>query len=152
MIYRLNGVNLEFKIKTIYFFKHIHNFADTLIIIETNEVSKAIEDKYTHNEQIYFEYKNILFNTEQLSNGWVMNEGIREQTNGEYKEIQRILDKRLIFIASRKSSILYTNESLINNLCNEYKNNTNNFFNESNTVFLDILKQFKRSEAIILTS
>lgn len=153
MIYRLNGVNLEFKIKTIYFFKHIHNFADTLIIIETNEVSKAIEDKYTHNEQIYFEYKDKLFNEEQLSNGWVMNDDIREQTNGEYKEIQRILDKRLIFIASRKSNILYTNESLINSLCDEYKNNTNDFFSQNyNEKVLDKLKQFKRSKQIILNS
>lgn len=153
MIYRLNGVNLEFKIKTIYFFKHIHNFADTLIIIETNEVSKAIEDKYTHNEQIYFEYKDKLFNADQLSNGWVMNDGIREQTNLEYKEIQRILDKRLIFISSRKSSILYTNESLINNLCDEYKKNPNNFFSESNNeAFLDKLKDFKRSRKIVSNS
>lgn len=153
IIYRLNGVNLEFKIESIHFFKHLHNFADTLIIIETNEVNKAIEDRYTNNEQIYFEYKNKLFNADQLSNGWVMNDGIREETNGEYKEIQRILDKRLIFIASRKSNILCTNESLIDSLCEKYKDNAEDFFSQNNNeTFLEELKKIKRSTEIRLNS
>jgi len=50
LIYRTDRLAMEFKIKSIYFFKHYYDFGDSLIIIETENLEKAIEDSYSNTE------------------------------------------------------------------------------------------------------